>query len=421
MENKDTYSYDLMKRLSFTRFGGTEQELQAAHILVHEVEALGGSARLMEFEIPAYEMEHFSMTVTAPFCREIPCKAMGRSGSLPQGGVDLSLQYVELNSPAGFLGLDDLSSCAVLVNSLDLDMYRELIKRKAAAVIVIASDKWYQDDQTTDLIAWQIRDHMLALGTIPAFTLRSRDAMALVRDGASSVHLELRQHDTKHLSRNVIAEIPGQTSEKEWVVLTAHYDSVTLGTGSWDNATGSATLLYIYRHFLLHPPKRSMRFIWCGSEEQGLLGSKAYIAQNENELEAIRFCFNFDMCGTILGTNSLHITGNEELKAVCQQLCDEYGYAATLKREVHSSDSAPFCDHGIPAVGLSRYARSGSIHNRYDLDPILSQAQLEKNGTFAVYFITRLVNSAVFPVKREMPEDMKQELDKYFRRDKAEA
>lgn len=419
MENRNTYSYDTVKKLSFVRFGGTQEELRAAELIQSEIASFGGESTLMEFNIPAYRIEKCRMEVTAPFRREIPCVGYGRSGELPEGGVDLKLKYIELDCPAAYYGLEDLSEYAVLVNSpLSMDLYRELTARHAGAILVIAPDKWYNTPETTDLTPRAMRDTMLTFGKIPAFGLRSKDAMEMVRDGAEKVRLELRQEEMENPSRDVLAVIPGTEITNESVILTAHYDSVLVGTGSWDNATGAATLLYLYEHFLTHPPKRTMRFLWCGSEEQGLLGSKAFVAQNPDLLGSIRFCFNFDMCGTILGRNELFITGGEDLKTLCQALCDEAGYPAELHTGVHSSDSAPFADNGIPAVGLSRGTRTGEIHTRYDLIDILSPEKLKENAEFAIFFIRRFVDSVIFPVKREQPEDMKQELDKYFKRDK---
>ncbi len=416
MENRNTYSYDMVKKLSFVRFGGTQEELRAAELIQSEIASFGGESALVEFNIPAYQIETCRMEAMG---REIPCVGYGRSGELPEGGVNLKLKYIELDCPAAYFGLEDLSEYAVLVNfPLSMDLYRELTARHAGAILVIASDKWYNTPETTDLTPRALRDTMLTFGKIPSFGLRSRDAMELLRSGAETVHLELRQEEMENPSRDVLAVIPGTEITQESVILTAHYDSVLVGTGSWDNATGAATLLYLYVHFRNHPPKRTMRFLWCGSEEQGLLGSKAFVAQNPELLPSIRFCFNFDMCGTILGRNELFITGGEDLKTLCQALCDEAGYPAEMHTGVHSSDSAPFADNGIPAVGLSRGTRTGEIHTRYDLIDILSPEKLKENAEFAAFFIRRFVDSVIFPVKREQPEDMKQELDKYFKRDK---
>lgn len=417
MENQEIYQYEIVKKLSFPRFGGTAEELRAAQLIQGEIAAFGGKSELMDFNISAWDVSCCRLEVTAPFEREVPCAPYGLSGQLPVGGRELTLRYIEMNTPAAFLGLEDLSDSAVLVNfPLDMDLYRELVARKAAALLVITADKWYRKD--TDFPSRAIRPPMLALGKIPAVLLGAGDALEMMRDGAKTVHVELRQTECEHVSRDVVAEIPGTEIGEESVVLTAHYDSVTCGNGSWDNATGSATLLYIYEHFLHNPPRRTMRFIWCGSEEQGLLGSKAYIKQHEDLLGSIRMCFNFDMCGTVLGRNNIHITGSEELKILTQALCDEAGYSANLQMGVHSSDSAPFADRGIPGVGLSRECKNGEIHTRYDLLDLLSPEMLKRNGDFAIFFIRRFVDSRVFPVKREMPEDMVKELDKYFKRDK---
>lgn len=161
-----------------------------------------------------------------------------------------------------------------------------------------------------------------------------------------------------------------------------------------------------------------MRFIWCGSEEQGLLGSKAYVASHEDLLDQINFCFNFDMCGTVLGPNQIFVTGSEALKNYAEQLCNETGHFADIKTIVHSSDSAPFCDKGIPAIGISRGTRTAEIHTRYDVLFPLSAKQLKKDAEFAVFFISRVVNSVVLPVSAGMPDEMKKKLDSYFQRDK---
>ena len=253
-------------------------------------------------------------------------------------------------------------------------------------------------------------------GVIPGFAICASDATELLRDGAQRVRLTLRQGETTRLSRNVLAVVPGAERPDESIVLTAHYDSVPLGTGSWDNATGAAALCAIYRYFVSHPARRTLRFVWCGSEEQGLLGSKAYIAQQEALIDQIKFCFNFDMCGTILGPNHIVVTGGDDLKHFIEQFCREQGYSAEFDVNVHSSDSAPFCDRGIPALGLSRETRTAEIHTRRDLMPPLGNRQLRENVDFAVRLIDRVANSVRMPVPCGMPDEMKEKLDKYFRR-----
>ena len=140
--------------------------------------------------------------------------------------------------------------------------------------------------------------------------------------------------------------------------------------------------------------------------------------QQKELLDGIKFCFNFDMCGTALGANSIMVTGEKELQTFVEQYCKITGYAADIEAGVHSSDSAPFCDHDIPAVGLSRGTSTGEIHTIHDLLPILSEKAMRKNVAFAVRMIGDVANAAVLPVKKGMSEEMKKELDEYFHREK---
>ena len=81
---------------------------------------------------------------------------------------------------------------------------------------------------------------------------------------------------------NVIAEIPGTDRADEIVMLGAHLDSWHSGTGATDNATGCAVVMEAVRILktLKLEPRRTIRLaLWTG-EEQGLLGSKAYVAEH---------------------------------------------------------------------------------------------------------------------------------------------
>ena len=414
----NTYQYDLVQRMSFLRHGGTEDELRAAEILMKEIEAAGGKGEYQEFTIPAYRFKKYSLKVVAPYEQEIETLPFGLSGNLPEGGADLKFMYAGRGVEEDYYGIRDLSGTVVMINELNFDAYKLLCEKNASAILVI-NGKWYDDSTTSDFLQRHIRPKFLENGKIPTFYIWAKDATELVRNNAETLHVELIQEEYDTVSRNILATIPGTEITDESIVITAHYDSVLVGTGSWDNATGSATIMYIYRHFLKNPPKRTLRFVWCGSEEQGLLGSKAYVEQCADLVEKeIKFCFNFDMCGTVLGPNNIFVTGGDDLKHYAEQYCKEVGMSAELRQIVHSSDSAPFADKGVPSLGLSRGSRTADIHTRHDLMFPLSAQQLKKDGDFAVGFISRTVNSARLPVPTGMPADMKDKLDKYFQRDK---
>jgi carboxypeptidase Q len=87
----------------------------------------------------------------------------------------------------------------------------------------------------------------------------------------------------------VIAEIPGSALPDEVVIVGAHLDSWHPGTGAQDNGTGVASVLEVARAIKALPraPRRTIRFMLFGGEEQGLLGSTAYVRQHLADLAKI--------------------------------------------------------------------------------------------------------------------------------------
>ena len=132
--------------------------------------------------------------------------------------------------------------------------------------------------------------------------------------------------------RNVLAIIPGRDAElrDEYVVLGAHYDHVGYGQshnslgptgrihhGADDNASGTSGLMEVIQAFTMlpQPPRRSLLFAFWDGEEQGLLGSKHWIAHPTVPLEHIRMTFNLDMIGR-LRDNRLEIYGARQAPAI---------------------------------------------------------------------------------------------------------
>lgn len=404
--------------LSFTRYGGTAEEKRAAALIAETIADLGGKSEEMAFSIPASTYKSHVTRVTAPFTMELDTVPFGMCGAIPAPGKDLRFFYAAAGGERDYLGMgDDLSEYAVMVDQFFPETYERLCAKKAGAILVVMG-RYYQNNEEAGMYRRKLRPHNLEHGVIPTFYINAKEATELVRNGAEQLHIELEQTDGETTSQNVLATIPGTDGAGESIVLTAHYDSLPICDGAWDNATGSAALMGLYAHFLKNPPKRTLRFIWTGSEEHGLLGAKAYVAQNEELLETICFCLNFDMCGTVLGSNTIKITGGKELEDFTEQFCREVGYSAKLSTGVHSSDSAPFADRGIPALGLSRYSQTTEIHTCRDTLFAIGADALAKNIRFAVQIAERLANAAILPVDRGMPDKIKEELDKYFQRTK---
>ncbi|MBR0087364.1 MAG: Zn-dependent exopeptidase M28 [Lachnospiraceae bacterium] len=215
----------------------------------------------------------------------------------------------------------------------------------------------------------------------------------------------------------MVAEIPGSTDE--WIVLTAHYDSTSLSHGAYDNMTGCIGLLGIMDELSASAPNRyGLRFVFCGSEERGLLGSKAYVAAHKEELDKVVLNVNLDMIGSIMGKFIAVASAEEKLVNYLSYISMEIGWGIEGRQGVYSSDSTPFADAGVPAVSFARIAggTTAPIHNRYDTKAVVSAPQCKDDIDFLAYFCDRMANSVVCPVSREIPEKVKEDLDYYLNR-----
>ena len=96
----------------------------------------------------------------------------------------------------------------------------------------------------------------------------------------------------------------------------------------------------------------------------------------------------------------------------------ELGFPVSAYQGVYSSDSTPFADKGIPAISFARSApgNTGTIHNSYDTPAILMAERMETDIAFITAFADRMANALRLPIARTMPDNMKDELDKYLTR-----
>ena len=139
-----------------------------------------------------------------------------------------------------------------------------------------------------------------ASGKIPTGGLTRAEGEKLVADlagGEVEVAFEIRELQEERTTRNVVAETRGGNAAKT-VMLGAHLDSVTDGPGINDNGSGSAGLLEVALELAKshRDPANKVRFAWWSAEENGLLGSEAYVAKlSEAQRAKIALYLNFDM------------------------------------------------------------------------------------------------------------------------------
>jgi Iap family predicted aminopeptidase len=96
----------------------------------------------------------------------------------------------------------------------------------------------------------------------------------------------------------------------------------------------------------------------------------------------------------------------------------EQGFGVDSKQGVYSSDSTAFADKGIPAISFARLAppHTATYHNRHDTIEQMSGEQTVRDIAFITAFADRMANALRLPIARTMPDNMKDELDKYLTR-----
>ncbi len=399
----------LLERLAFNRFGGSENELRAANIIMEEIESLGGHCLLESFKIDACEIQKAVFKVTEPYELEIEVNAVGRSGSTPEGGIECGFIYGE---NCDEYDLRDAKGKIVLVNNTGYEAYNRLLKSGAAGFVVF-SGQFNDLPEMSDIDMRILRPRIIENGRIPGVCMSCADAIRLVQSGAAKVKMEVLQQDRENTSHNVVSTIKGSLYPDEEIVITAHYDSVIYGKGAWDNSTGAVSAIVLYKYLMDNPPTRTVRFIWCGSEEQGVLGSKAYAAAHPDILERLRLCINYDMTGTTLGYNQTVLTGSPALCNFAKQTAKKMGYTCGWHEGIHSSDSVHFVLKGVPSIGIARSGQAKG-HTRWDTLEPLSEKAIIKSIDFGKALLDEIMSAEIFPFEREMPKELAEKADGYI-------
>jgi carboxypeptidase Q len=203
---------------------------------------------------------------------------------------------------------------------------------------------------------------------VPGLTLAVEHYNRMVRvlDKGVGVKVELNV-ETKFYDEtgmngfNTIAELPGTDLASEVVMLGAHLDSHPYATGATDNATGSAAMMEAMRILKAVGvrPRRTIRIGLWGGEEQGLLGSRAYVQEHFADVDTmalkpehakISAYFNSDNgTGRIRG---VWLQGNIAARPIFEQWIAplrDLGVTMLAPRPVTSTDHVSFDDVGIPA------------------------------------------------------------------------
>jgi carboxypeptidase Q len=209
-------------------------------------------------------------------------------------------------------------------------------------------------------------------------------------------------------ARNIIATIPGRELPQEKILIGGHLDSWDLSHCAIDNGIGAFSIVEMARIFqvLGLRPRRTIEFVMFMGEEQGLLGSKHYVAQAKaaGTLGQVRAMINVDMTGNPVGFNAV---GRPELLDLLAQvgtpiqaLDTAFANRNTAHAGLHS-DHQPFMLEGVPtfwANGNHHPGVTACYHSDCDEIHLVDPAHLNNNVRFLSMLLYALADAPELPM-----------------------
>ena len=286
---------------------------------------------------------------------------------------DVRAQY-DPNSPAagrgrGGRGRGDTSpprEGAMTTNEVNLRINEFLVVNKAKLRINDASREHGQ------IRAFQNNTYDVAK-VVPTVVMRNEDygRIARLMEDGTPVELEFtivnKLHAEGTTAYNTIAEIEGSDKKDEVVMLGGHLDSWHSATGATDNAIGCAVMMEAARILkaIGVQPRRTIRVALWGGEEQGLLGSQAYVKehfgtfeQQKPEYAKLVAYLNIDSgTGRARGAG---VFGPPQAAAAIREMLKPFedigvfGASATSSRGTGGTDHTSFNNIGLPGIGFSQ-------------------------------------------------------------------
>jgi carboxypeptidase Q len=223
-----------------------------------------------------------------------------------------------------------------------------------------------------------------------------------------AVNIVNKFYDENLDSFNIVAEIPGTDKANEVVMLGAHFDSWDSGTGATDNAAGSAVIMEAMRILKTAGLKmrRTVRLaLWTG-EEQGLLGSRAYVREHFADRESLQRkpdyakvsgYFNVDNgTGKIRG---IYLQGNEVVRPIFEKWMEPFksmGMTTLSIRGTGGTDHAAFDEVGLPGFQFIQDPveyESRTHHTNMDVYERIQEADLKQVAVIVASFVYMTANA----------------------------
>ena len=298
--------------------------------------------------------------------------------------------------------------------------YEEAVRQGAAGVLLIhttpsasypwsvpangfSHERFHLAGGGNPVEGWLQEDTARALFAAGGYDLDALRASAERRDFKpvdlkTTVHAEVHSAIRQIEQFNVAGIVPGSDAKlkEQAVVYSAHWDHLGIDEGTrrddktdhtWngaiDNASGAAALLAMAAEAVKHPAKRTQVFLWPAAEEQGLLGSAAYVRNPAWPLARTSADLNLDSMNFVGLTSDIGVAGAERssLYEAAGTVAGQMGLKLApaipdLSGAYFRADHFNFARAGVPAFNVGSAVFSGDGHFSFVKDPVKSAARL---------------------------------------------
>lgn len=247
---------------------------------------------------------------------------------------------------------------------------------------------------------------------LPTVVMSNEDYGRITRILADGADVTLEFEIVNHVypegatSYNTIAEIPGADKADEVIMLGGHLDSWHAATGATDNAIGCAIMMEAARILLKLgvKPRRTIRVALWSGEEEGLLGSQAYVKEHfgafedpKPGFEKFGGYFNIDSgTGRVRGAS---VFGPAEGAAIMRELLKPFkedgvvGAATSQSRRLGGSDNTSFSNAGLPGIGMGQDPieyQSNTWHTNLDTYERILEDDVKKDAVTVAWCVYQL-------------------------------
>ena len=247
---------------------------------------------------------------------------------------------------------------------------------------------------------------------LPTIVMSNEDYGRITRILADGTDVTLEFNILNHVypegmtSYNTVAEIPGTDKADEVIMLGGHLDSWHASTGATDNAIGCAIMMEAARILktLGVKPRRTIRVALWSGEEEGLLGSQAYVKEHfgsfENPkpgYEKFGGYFNIDSgTGRVRGAGVFGPPGGADvMRKILEPFKDDgvVGAVASRSRNLGGSDNTSFSQAGLPGIGMGQDPieyNSHTWHTNFDTYERILEDDVKKDAVTVAWSVYQL-------------------------------